>query len=90
MGTFKSLDDIEKEKLENERAKFKEQVTKDAVEIVGRVSKNIKDEKKKNQTLLNRLVWLIINLILFLFLLNLVLLNAWVLRWVIKSLFGLG
>jgi len=88
---IKNIDDIQREIIEKEHQEMKDKIVNDTTEVFGKVRDNIKkqnDEKKKKRSLITR--WFISMgvLIAFLCVVNLILLNLWVLRWVIKSLFG--
>lgn len=82
--TFKTMDDIEKEKREKARREFKEEVSED----VGEMFKKIfpKKPKKKPKKRWVFLKWLGI-LFLFLFMITIILGTAWLLRALVKSLF---
>ena len=80
--TFKSLDDIERERAERDKKKFKEEVTKDIKDIFGGFFENPKKIKRK----LSIFKWLGI-LLLFFFLVILILGSIWLVRELIKSLF---
>ena len=88
MGTFKSLDDIEREHFN-----FKEKIVKDSGDIINRVTRNIREEKIRNRSAKNKVfrlfVYISLVVIALLLCINAILLNVWVLKWVIKSLFGL-
>jgi hypothetical protein len=90
--TFKSLDDIEREKRERDRVKFKEDVSKDIVDVFGNIrdKMGIKPPPKKKPffktAIKNILFWLFI-LFLLILVVNLILGNIWLLKFFIKSLF---
>ena len=93
MGTFKCLDDIERERIEREHFNFKEKIVKDSGDIINRVTRNIREEKIRNRSAKNKVfrlfVYISLVVIALLLCINAILLNVWVLKWVIKSLFGL-
>ncbi len=79
--TYKTLDDIEREKRETKEKEFKEKVTKDIKEVIGKVFP--KKKRSKKVILLKALG----SIFLFLLMITLILGVVWVLRALIKSLF---
>jgi len=81
--TFKTLKDIEEEKRQRARKEFKEEVSEDIGEMFGRIFP--KKKPKKRWVLLKWLGFLF----LFLLMITIILGTAWLLRALIRSLFGL-
>jgi hypothetical protein len=84
--TIKTLKDIEEERRERARKKFKENVLEDTKEIFDKIFKGPKKVKKKKSWLLKILIWFG-TLFLALFIINLILGNIWLFKTIIKSLF---
>ena len=84
---FKTLDDIERKKEEEERKEFKEDLSEDIKEILKKVFPQIKPKKKKKNWFLKILKWLGI-LFLGLIIINFILGNIWLIRFLLKDLFG--
>ncbi len=80
--TFKTIDEIEAERDERERKKFKKDVKEDIQDIFGGIFGNTKKIKRK----ISIIKWLGI-LFLFFLLVILVLGSIWLLRELITSLF---
>ncbi len=86
--TFKTLDDIERKKEEEEKKEFKEDVAKDIKDIFSGVFDTPKKPKKKKKNwVLRFLKWLGI-LFLGLLIINFILGNIWLIRFLLKDLFG--
>jgi len=91
MGNFKSLDEIQREKIEEEHRKFKEKLITDASDVIKGVGDNltkdneVKEEKRSFWNKLSRFLLVVLFLLVGT---NLLLINIWVLRWVLTSLFG--
>ncbi len=80
--TFKTADDISRERAERERNEFKEGVTKDIKDVFG----GFFDKPKKIKRKISILKWLGI-IFLCLFLVTLILGLIWLIRALIRSLF---
>lgn len=86
--SYKSIDDIQREKEEREREELKRKISTDINDVFGNLIKKRKEEKKKRpfwKKLLGFLFWFG----LFLFVLNFVLGNIWLLKFFLKDLFNL-
>ena len=87
---IKRLEDIEREKQEEKREKFKRQITEDARDVIEGVFGN---GPKKKQPVLD-VIWFIIKSVLLLILgmtmINLILGNIWLLKFFTKEFFGIG
>jgi hypothetical protein len=86
---IKRLDDIEREKRKEERATMTREVTEDINEVIGNVFK----KPKRKKTFLDYIFFIIKFLgviILIMIVINLVLGNIWLLKFFLKSLFGIG
>lgn len=81
MKKFKTLDEIEAEKREREKQKFKKEVTEDVGELFSKIFP--KKKPKKRWVLLK---WLGYTFLL-LFMITIILGTAWLLRALVKSLF---
>jgi len=89
--TFKSMDDIEREKNEEQRKKLKENITEDITDIFGGFLKKSKEEKikrKKAQPFWKKLIKFLFIVGLLILVLNFVLGNFWLFKFFVKSLFG--
>lgn len=87
MGKIKTLSDIEAEKQERERQKFKRMVSEDIKGVFEEVfPKKSQHHRKKKKWWINLLKFLGI-LILLLLIINLLLGNIWLLKALVKSLF---
>ncbi len=82
--TYKSLDDVERERNEREKKKFKEDVTKDIKDVFGGIFEKPKKIKRKKRWVL--LKWLGI-IFLFLLLIVIILGLAWLIKFLIQDLF---
>ena len=87
---IKRLEDIEREKQEEKREKFKKQITEDARDVIEGV---FGSGPKKKQPFLD-ILWFILKSILIIVLgmiiINLVLGNIWLLKFFSKEFFGIG
>ena len=83
---FKSLDDIEREKLEKERETRKEKIASDIDDVFNRVMRK-REEKKKKRGIVKTILLAILTLGLLLLVINFVLGNLWILKFFIKELF---
>lgn len=91
---FKGIDDIEKEKNQREKEKFKKDITNDTTEVVENVLNNIEDvfkrkkiERTKKRPLWRKILGLLGIIFLFILIIDLLLGSVWLLRFFIKSLF---
>jgi|WetSurMetagenome_2_1015567.scaffolds.fasta_scaffold64415_5 hypothetical protein len=93
MGTIKNLDDIEREKKARENAELKEQIAQDTSDVLSKINKKFKDNRNKNRSILTKIVrfvmWFLLSIAIFIFCLNLLLFNIWLLKWLIQQLFNL-
>ena len=89
---IKRLEDIEREKAEEKREKFKRQITEDARDVIEGVFSPPK--KHKNEKLFFTVFWFIAKSLLVLLLgiivINLILGNIWLLKFFVKEFFGIG
>lgn len=81
----RGIEDIEADKEAEEREDMKDRLTSDIKDMASR----FKPKKKKKGILRTIIVWLIITGLIIL-VINFVLGNIWLLRFFIKSLFGVG
>jgi hypothetical protein len=90
MGTIKNLDDIEREKKARESAELKEQIAQDTSDVMSKISKKIKANNNKNRSIFNKItrfvMWSLLTIAIFIFCINLLLLNVWLLRWLVQQL----
>jgi len=89
---IKRLDDIEREKAEEKREKFKRQITEDARDVIEGVFAPPK--KTKNEKLFSSIIWFIAKSLLILLIgiivVNIILGNIWLLKFFMKEFFGVG
>ena len=86
---IKSLDDIEREKHQENREKMKKEITEDVNDVISNVFK--KPKRKRNAwDVIFRVLKILGILILIMIVINLVLGNIWLLKFFMKSLFGIG
>ena len=83
---IKTLKDIEQERRERAGKEFKENISKDAKFILGKILKPPIKVKKKKSWPLKILIWLGA-LFLALFIINFILGNIWLFKTLIKNLF---
>lgn len=88
---IKTMDDIDREKHKEGREKMKAEVTEDVNDILGNIFGRPKARRRKTFLgyFLGVLKWLGI-IFLLLVVINFILGNIWLLRFFIKSLFGIG
>lgn len=84
---FKTMDDIEREKHNEGRVKMRTEISEDINDVLG----NVFGKQKKQKTsiigwILKCLIFLLLGIILF----NIVLGNIWLLKFFLKSFFGLA
>ncbi|MBS3080011.1 hypothetical protein J4221_00915 [Candidatus Pacearchaeota archaeon] len=88
----KRLEDIEREKSEEKREKLKRQITEDARDVIEGVFGGPKKPNYKKTPM--DIFWVITKwiffIILFVFFVNFILGNIWLLKFFIKDLFGIG
>lgn len=82
--SFKNLDDIEKENREKEREEGKEQVANDIKDIFDKVL----NRPKPKPTAKKIITTLIVDVLLLLVALDIFLGSIWLIKFFIKSLFG--
>lgn len=83
---FKTMDDIERDKHREKRDKIKQEITEDVNDVIG----NIFGKPKKNKNPIMTILKIAGIFILVIILINLILGNIWLLRFFLKSLFGVG
>ncbi len=76
---IKRLEDIEREKREN----FKNQIAKDITDVTNKIFEKPKSRKTILGKILNILIYILVGIII----LNLILGNIWLLKFLIKDLF---
>lgn len=76
---IKRLEDIEREKREN----FKNQIAKDITDVTNKIFEKPKGRKTILGKILNILIYILVGIII----LNLILGNIWLLKFLIKDLF---
>lgn len=86
---IKTMDDVEREKRNEERTSFKKEAIDDINEVISGVFKKPKRKKGIIDYIFMILKFLGIA-ILIMIVVNLVLGNIWLLRFFLKSLFGIG
>ncbi len=88
---IKRLEDIEREKSEEKREKFKRQITEDAKDVIEGVFGGPKKSRgnKVISIFWGVIKWLLI-LFLFIFFVNFIFGNIWLLKFFIKEFFGIG
>jgi hypothetical protein len=84
---IKTMDDIEREKNAENREKMKKEISEDINDVVGNI---FGKQKKKKRSILKWIAIISLFLLTTIIILNFVLGNIWLLRFFIKSLFGLG
>jgi len=86
---FKTMDDIERDKHKEGRDKMKREISEDVNDVIG----NIFKKTNRRKSWLDYL-WSIIKILgvifLLIFVINLLLGNIWLLKFFLKSLFGIG
>lgn len=94
--TFKNMDDILREREEQARDKFKENITDDIDDIMKDLftrfkGENVKrkKERKKNEIIFIKILKILGIISLGLLILNFIIGNIWLLRFFIKSLLNL-
>ena len=86
--TYKSIDDIQREKEEQERAELKKKISNDVADIFKDL-KNKRIEKKKSRPFWKKFLGFLVWFGLFLLILNFVLGNVWLLKFFLKDLFNI-
>jgi flagellar basal body-associated protein FliL len=84
------MDDIEREKADEQREDMKKKIVTDINDVFGNVIKKRKDEReqrKKKRKWWVKLLLALLSLGLFLLVLNFVLGNIWLLKFFVKDLF---
>jgi hypothetical protein len=84
---FRTMDDIEREKHNEGRTKMRNEISEDINEVIGNVFGKPKKEKNNAAGWILRIV---IFLLIGVILINLILGNIWLLKFFLKSLFGIG
>ena len=84
---IKTMDDIEREKNTENREKMKKEISEDINDVVGNI---FGKQKKKKRSILKWIAVISLFLLTTMIVLNFVLGNIWLLRFFIKSLFGIG
>lgn len=88
---FKTMDDIEERKRKENREKMKIEISEDINDVIGNVFG--KPNTRKRKTWIDRLFNVLKALgiiILLMIVINLILGNIWLLKFFMKSLFGIG
>ena len=88
---FKTMSDIDEEKRKENRDKFKTEISEDINDVIGNVFG--KPKIKKRRTWVDRIfdVLKILGIILLIIILiDIILGSVWLLKFFIKSLFGIG
>lgn len=90
MVRFKTVDDIERDKIKREREEMNENIASDIDDVIGKVQTKIsmRKQKKKKRSILKTILWLLFFSLLLLILANFLLFNIWALKFFIKNLFG--
>lgn len=88
MADFKSIDDIERDNAEKERKERRENIAEDINQVLERVKLRGNNKKKKRKWWV-RLLLFLLGLGLFIMIINFVLGNIWLLRFLVNSLFKL-
>jgi hypothetical protein len=84
---IKTLDDIEREKHREERGRMRKDISEDINEVIGNIN-ILKKPKKDKKGFFGWLIRIIIFLFIAIVLINFILGNIWLLKFLIKSLFG--
>lgn len=87
---YKTMDDIDKEKHKESRDKMKKEVIEDVNEIIGGIFGKPKKNKKNIIDKIFGVLKIIGIIVLIMIVINLVLGNVWLLKFFLKSLFGIG
>lgn len=87
---IKTMDDIERDKHNEDRNKMKREVTEDVNDILGNIFGRPKRTRKSWLDRVFNILKLLGILVLIMIVINLVLGNIWLLRFFLKSLFGIG
>ncbi len=86
--TIKTIDDIEREKHREERGRMRKDISEDINEVIGNIN-ILKKPKKEKKGFFGWLIKIIIFLLIAMVVVNFILGNVWLLRFFIKSLFGI-
>ena len=89
--TFKTMDDIEEKKRKENKEKMKIEISDDINDVIGNVFSKPKARRRK--TWVDRIFDLLKIfgvIILVMIFINLILGNVWLLKFFLKSLFGIG
>lgn len=83
---IKRLEDIEREKSEEKREKFKKQITEDTKDVLERVFGKQRKEKTIGDVFWNIIKWILI-LVLIVTIINFIFGNIWLLKFFVKEFF---
>lgn len=84
---IKTMDDVEREKHNEGRIKMRTEISEDINEVIGNV---FGKPKKQKNNIAGWILRIVIFLLIGVILINIVLGNIWLLRFFLKSLFGVG
>jgi hypothetical protein len=90
MADFKSMDDIEREKADEQREDMKKKIVTDINDVFGNVIKKRKEDsekRKKKRRWWTKLILALLTLGLLILVINFVLGNIWLLKLLVKDLF---
>ena len=92
--TFKSIDDITREREFRDKERMKQDISNDVSQMFNTLRKNIKDDRNKNKTERKKHEGKFIKILKFIgllglgmLILNFILFNVWLLIYFIKSIF---
>jgi len=84
---IKTMDDIERDKHNEGRVKMRTEISEDINDVIGNV---FGKQKKQKNSIIGWVLKIVIFLLLGMIIINFILGNIWLLRFFLKSLFGLG
>jgi hypothetical protein len=91
MATFKTMDDIDREKHKESREKMRVEVSEDVNNIIGNVFGRPKPKRRSSfWSILFFILKVIGGLFLLVLLADIVLGSVWLLKFFLKGLFGIG
>ncbi len=85
--SIKTMDDVERDKHNEGRIRMRTEISEDINEVIGNV---FGKQKKQKTSAFGWILRIIIFLLIGVILVNLALGNIWLLRFFLKSLFGVG
>jgi len=86
---FKTMDDIERDKNKEERVKMRKDISEDINEVIGNINILKKTPKKKKRGIFGWIILTLLGLLLGVIVVNFILGNIWLLKFLIKNLFGI-